>query len=355
MSNGRNQIEFLESYRDYVETTLEPVRLRVKSILTEWNGLDYWDSYSSARLPTPSPVQRVRVRIKRPESAVDKILRKPQKYPKGLNPSSFRQMKDTLGARVIVYFISQLPLIDREIRTSGTFELDPENPPVAYLSEGLYKQLDLDHIDRKEKESGYASIHYVIRLAEFPGEGEENPFFELQLRTMAEDLWGEVEHILGYKPDKRTSFAVRKQFMIISRSLEALDEHFNFLFEELARFQQEGAFEESDPLNAENLPFILRSLGLGCAQKEVDGLLKVLFSRGIDTVARLHRVASPRSIEIIRNVYLQESGRQPINFEFVANLANLDGVLEDTEVADRVRAQREFLEYWSNFKRDHKA
>lgn len=172
----------------------------------------------------------------------------------------------------------------------------------------------------------------------------------MQLRTLSEDLWGEIEHILGYKPGKRTSFAVRKQFNIISKNLEALDEHFNFLFEELSRFQEEVVFRDQDPLNAENLPHLLREVGLGCAQREIDGLLKLLFSRGIGKVEELRRVATARRIDMIRNAYLQEGGRQPINFEYVANLANLDGVEDERETVERIRAHREFLEFWGGFK-----
>lgn len=131
----------------------------------------------------------------------------------------------------------------------------------------------------------------------------------------------------------------------------ALDEHFNFLYEELARFQEEGVFSDSDPLNAENLPYILRELSLGCAQSEIDGLLKLLVSRGIGTVHELRSVATPRRVELIRNVYLQEAGRQPVNFEYVANLANLTGVDDENEMVERIRSHREFLEYWASFKR----
>jgi GTP pyrophosphokinase len=351
VGDGGDQRRFLEQYRHYVEGTLQPLQRRVKTLLADWKEPAYWAGYSlSGRHPTPSPIQRVRLRIKRPESAVDKILRKPESYPDSLTIESLRRMPDTVGARVIVYFLSQLSLVDREIRNSREFELSPEHPPIAYLPPHLHSELGLSHIERQEKESGYASIHYLLRLREGAEGAEENPCFELQLRTLSEDIWGEIEHVLGYKPEKRTSFAVRKQFKIISRELEALDEHFNFLFEELTRFQEEGVFGDFDPLNAENLPYVLREVGLGCAQREIDGLLKLLFSRGISTVHELRLVATPHRVDLIRNVYLQQGGRQPVNFEYVANLANLEGVEDEDEMIARIKAHREFLEFWAGFK-----
>ena len=350
MSDGHDQRRFLDEYRRYAENTLEPIQRQLKDLLAEWRSPDYWAAYSlSGRHPTPSPIQRVRIRIKRPESALDKILRKPESYPDALTIESLRRMPDTLGARVIVFFLSQLALVDREIRNSPHFELSSTHPPIAYLSPQMHSQLGLGHIQRQEKESGYASIHYLLRLKD--PSSSENPCFELQLRTLSEDLWGEIEHILGYKPGKRTSFAVRKQFNIISKNLEALDEHFNFLFEELSRFQEEVVFNDQDPLNAENLPHLLREVGLGCAQREIDGLLKLLFSRGIRTVQELRNVATSRRIDMIRNAYLLEGGRQPINFEYVANLANLDGIDDEKETIERIRSHREFLEYWGGFRK----
>lgn len=348
------QRQFLESYKTYVEATLEPTQRELKDLLAGWKRPGYWSKYSKrGRLPDPSPVQRTHTRIKRPESVVDKILRKSTDFPEGLRPPSFVKMQDALGARVIVYFISQIPLIDNEIRNNGSFDVSSAIPPIAYLGPDLHKQLTLSHIDRRDKESGYAAVHYVLRLRNSTLPSHDRPWFELQLRTLCEDLWGEIEHILGYKPDKRTSFAVRKQFRIISRELEAIDEHFNFLFEELSRFQEEGNFQDADPLNAENLPPVLAEVGLSCAQREIDGLLKVLVSRGLRSVGELRSVATARRLEVIRNNYRLVEGRHPMNFEVVANLCNLIEVTDEEEMTSRIRAQIEFLKVWASIKEEN--
>lgn len=135
MSDGNDQRLFLDDYRRYAESTLEPIQRQLKDLLAEWRNPTYWAAYSlSGRQPTPSPIQRVRIRIKRPESALDKILRKPESYPDALTIESLRRMPDTIGARVIVFFLSQLALVDREIRNSQHFELSPAHPPIAFIS-----------------------------------------------------------------------------------------------------------------------------------------------------------------------------------------------------------------------------
>ncbi len=79
--------------------------------------------------------------------------------------------------------------------------------------------------------------------------------------------------------------------------LERIDEHFNFLFEELSRFQEEGNFQDSDQLRCfENLPAVLSGVAgpQGVAQQEIDGLLKVHVSQGLRTVGELRSAATAR-------------------------------------------------------------
>jgi len=350
---------FLDQYKNYVQEVLSPTRKEVRSLFGQWRKPGYWEAKSDPdgseeqRAASPFPVQRVHVRIKRAESVVDKILRRPDVFDSGLAPESFRKMNDTLGVRVILYFLCHMPLIDRELtRLNDQLEMSDTYKPKAYLGEDLTKRLALLHLDRSEKESGYASIHYVVRLKNSVVPIENRPWFELQVRTLTEDIWGEVEHLLGYKPDKRTSFAVRKQFQIISKLLAAIDEHFNFLFEELSRFQAEVEYTEDDLLNAETLPPELSALGLGCSQNQIDGLLKLLMSRKVMTVRSLRGLAQFRLLEIIRNTYTLVKGRPPNSFEVVANLANLMGCNQEVEQIQRIKEWIAFLDTWQKLKED---
>jgi len=107
------------------------------------------------------------------------------------------------------------------------------------------------------------------------------------------------------------------------------------LYEELVRFQRDTARTgvlDDVLLNAENLPAVLGEYHLGCDQREVDGLLKILNSRGADTAGEFRRRATGR-VDTIRDFYRVEAGREPKNFEVVATIAMLRG----NEVADTVR------------------
>ncbi len=261
-------------------------------------------------------------------------------------------MYDTLGGRVVVYFLSNLPLVDRELRDSDVLEISPVGEPIAYLSQDLASQLGLSHLNVSHKDSGYASLHYVARFRSTALAGVQRPWFEIQVRTLAEDVWGEVEHVLGYKPDKRTSFAVKRQFRIIAPELTAIDEHFNLLYEELSRFQEEGIFRDTDPLNAENLPPVLSELGIGCAQSEIDGQLKLLASRGFGTVGDLREGSAGNRLEAVRNTYRSYRGRLPSDFETVAGIAAIRGLVDEAKIGGVIRSQIDVLEAWWGLKQE---
>ena len=126
---------FLDGYAAYVVDVLQPTQLEIKEMLTAWQQPTYWTKYQRTNsLPIPTPVRAAISRIKRPEQVVDKIFRKPQKFPDGLVPKSFETMYDTIGVRVVVYFLSHLPLIDRELRSNDTIEIAEVEPPEVYMA-----------------------------------------------------------------------------------------------------------------------------------------------------------------------------------------------------------------------------
>jgi hypothetical protein len=166
-------------------------------------------------------------------------------------------------------------------------------------------------------------LHYTLRLREGSVATEWRPWFELQVRTLAEDTWAEIEHVLGYKLDKRTGLAVSKQFEIISAHLNAIDEHFNFLRAEQERFQNESAFDETDPLNAENVVRVLSASDIRPAQVELNYMLKALVSQNVSTIGQLRSVATSANVKLIAEKYQEIKKQKPSNQEAVAHLAYL--------------------------------
>lgn len=351
MQDSEEMRKFLEDYKSYMENTLRPSREEVRSLFRKWKDPSYWGR-EQEHLPKQSPIHTVQIRIKRPESVVDKITRKREAFRDGLCPASFRKMNDTLAARLVTYFLRNLTLIDGELRKQeeeGLLEISKDDPPIAYMDQDLANRFGLMHLQLRRKESGYVSVHYILRLKNSVIPVAEPPWFELQVRTMTEHTWGEIEHVLGYKPEKSNSFTIQRQFQILSKLLGAVDELFNLIYEELARLQVGVEIEETHLLNAENLPRVLHELGVSCAQREIDGLLKLLVSRGVRDVGALRSLKSTRHIDLITSTYTNIEGRPPSNFEFVANLANLAGCDNEQEQVDRIKAQIATLKIWLEF------
>ncbi len=350
-SNSELHGQFLADYERYVATTLNPLQFGLREYLSEWRQPAAWAQQRDFESqPTPSPIYRTKVRVKRPESVVDKIFRKPDLYPQGLQAASMRRMNDVVGARIIVYFLSYLAIIDAKLRNDDRIEISSSPIPVAYLPQDSYESLGLKGFDRFDKTSGYNSLHYIARFRDQSFGEQKCPWFEIQVRTIAEDVWGEIEHVLGYKPDKKTSMSVKNQFKVISKQLSAIDHHFDFLFNELTRNQREGNFKDSDLLNAENLPAVLNEVGLGCAQSEIDSLLKLLNSRDVDTVQKLRQVATDQNLRLIRRVYHEEEHKQPIDFVVIASLAAITHASSEEEKGQLVKLQIRFVNAWEALK-----
>ena len=194
--------EFLDFYQSYATEVLKPTEQEIRKMFRRWMETDFWGDVTLSKLPTPSPIHWARTRIKRPESVVDKILNQPPTFPEGLARKSLRTMNDPVAGRVVVYFLSNLPQIHHQILkevAEGRLEISKRDPPIAFLSEELYCRLGLSDLNRATKESGYASIHYILRFKSEEISPENRPWFEIQVRTLAEHVWGEIEHILGYK------------------------------------------------------------------------------------------------------------------------------------------------------------
>ena len=331
---------FLNEYEQYELQVLKPTYDAIQKLLLEWEKPEYWEKYAvGKRVAIPSPIRMTLVRIKHPEKAVDKIFRKPDLFPDGLSAKSIHRMEDTIGVRIVVYFTSQIPLIDKELRSSGLFDISSNSPPEAYVSPDLLARLGLTHINQKYKESGYASVHYTVRLKESLVDIKQQPYFEIQVRTMAQELWSELEHVLAYKPENRPNLSAKLRLQNLSKQLATIDEQFNLLFEELIHHQETATYQESDLLNFENLPRLLLGLGIKCTLTDLKPILKVLTSRGINQIGDVLKLTTPRRLETIRNTYTSSLGRRPDAVEICAALAALKGVTSRQIEIERILSQ----------------
>jgi putative GTP pyrophosphokinase len=133
--------------------------------------------------------------------------------PKYLDP--LKDITDLAGVRVITHFPSSVKEIDRLI----TEEFD-----VIERSDKSVKLVE-------EERFGYQSIHYLVRiesdrarLAEY--ERFSDAIAEIQVRTILQHAWAEIEHDIQYKSATTIPTEIRRRFMSLAGMLEIADREF---------------------------------------------------------------------------------------------------------------------------------
>jgi putative GTP pyrophosphokinase len=345
-------LAFREAYWQHKNEVLEPTEAEIRTLLGRWRSHHYWARHHRQGhvpgLTIPSPVQRTDFRIKRLESVEDKIRRNPTDFKDGWVPASFHKMDDALGVRIVVYFLSDITLIHHELHSlAEDLEIRSDPRTMAYLPEGLPQRLNLGEVDREDKPSGYASVHYRCRLKRSVIDLDERPWIEIQVRTLAEDAWAEVHHLIGYKRERGTMVEVEEETRIISAHLKVIDEHFDLLRMRLGRAQEASSRpEDEDRLNAENLPVILQEMDLKADQREIDGLLRAMVSRGMLNAKELRTRATHERLALIRSEWQKLTGRPAQTFDIIGVIGTIPATAEADELKQRIKEWAEVANRW---------
>ena len=141
-----------------------------------------------------------------------------RKQLKGKTYASLDGISDLAGVRIILYFRDDVETVLRIINQEFFIHED-------------------ENVDRNDarKESGYTSIHRIISLHKDRQSLKEYSHFtdlkcEIQIRTVLQHAWSEIEHKIGYKPtfeDNSTSRKeIQKIFKLTARRLELIDNNF---------------------------------------------------------------------------------------------------------------------------------
>ena len=158
-------------------------------------------------------VHSIKYRLKSEEHLAEKIKRKWEIYHGIDGNNVFNNITDIIGVRILHLYQAQFPKIHQEILN----QIDEQEwyffePPKAYTwdpeSEAFYKDLN---INCEVKDSFYTSIHYIVEPR------ENSPIkCEIQVRTLFEEIWGEIDHSLNY-PEKNQSIACREQLRVLAK------------------------------------------------------------------------------------------------------------------------------------------
>lgn len=158
-------------------------------------------------------------RVKSRESLKEKLSRPDKIYRR------LEDVTDLVGVRIVTYF------------DDATFEI------AAAIERALHVHLG-DSRDKRRQLSadqfGYRSLHYVCSLAgeQRSKDGvEAGVRFEIQIRTILQHAWAEIEHDLGYKSAASVPVAIRRRFSRLAGLLELADEEFLSIRKELRAYE----------------------------------------------------------------------------------------------------------------------
>ena len=177
---------------------------------------------------------QITYRVKDKDSLSNKLLRKNNKY------SSIREITDLVGIRIVVYFEDDIDKIADIFKKE--FEIDFPNSVDK-------RQVDADKF-------GYRSLHYVAslnkaRLSLTEYKKFRNIKFEVQIRSILQHSWAEIEHDLGYKGESEIPETAKRTFYRVAALLEQADIEFVKLRKEIS--EHEIHIKEQIKTNNENV------------------------------------------------------------------------------------------------------
>ena len=160
-------------------------------------------------------IHSIKSRQKDPEHLRDKLMRK---YSKGYvitKETLLKEITDLNGVRILHLYQQQFPTIHKEIMKKITDFEDWKlvESPKAYTWEKESQQFFEDlGIKTEVKDTYYTSVHYVVK----PNNAKSDVTCEIQVRTLFEEIWGEIDHTINY-PHATNSIACKEQIRVLAK------------------------------------------------------------------------------------------------------------------------------------------
>ncbi|MGG6110279.1 RelA/SpoT domain-containing protein [Pantoea allii] len=161
-------------------------------------------------------------RTKDLEHLDEKISRKNKKNRKEKKPLITKNnvmdvITDIVGIRILHLHQGQFELIhDQLMKYVNDGDLSLYEDPKAYTWDPEYADFFRKKlIHTEQKESFYTSVHYV-----FKANAESKLTCEVQVRTLFEEVWGEIDHTVNY-PIESKDMVIKEQLKVFARIVGA--------------------------------------------------------------------------------------------------------------------------------------
>ena len=160
-----------------------------------------------------NPIHHIDSRLKSPSSMMEKLERKG--LPQTVEAAE-ENLTDIAGVRIVCNYLEDIYHIRSLLLHQRDVELVRER----------------DYI-KNPKESGYRSLHLIIRIPVFLSSHTELVPVEVQIRTIAMDFWASLEHQLRYKSDQETTRQLRIRLQKCAEISASLDIEMQEIYREI--------------------------------------------------------------------------------------------------------------------------
>ncbi len=231
-------------------------------------------------------VHSITSRVKERSDIQRKLERAEEKY------IELNDITDISGIRIITYFADEVDRIAEIIQKE--FDIDEEH------SVDKRELLDPDRF-------GYLSLHYVAKLSATRLKLTEYQRFsdckvEIQIRSILQHTWAEIEHDLGYKSKQAVPKEIRRRFSRLAGLLELADDEFEQIRDSLREYEATVSKQIADTptsvlINQASLSAFIKNSSLvhridrGIASMKAGQIIKDTDAEMLsNTIAELHYV-----------------------------------------------------------------
>lgn len=155
----------------------------------------------------------IKYRVKDAEHLRGKLIRKAQKGVAVNGENLFDAITDLAGIRIIHLHTTQMEVIHQAILSIlEEQQLNLVEEPNANCWDVEYEEIFKAYgIKPRSRSSMYTTVHYVIRANQ-----KTNVSCEVQIRTLMDEVWGEVSHRVNY-PEESPNLNCQDQLKVLAR------------------------------------------------------------------------------------------------------------------------------------------
>ena len=164
-----------------------------------------------ATLNDRSPIHHIEYRIKTLDSIVEKLQRRGHAVT---IDNIYAYVQDVAGIRIICNYLDDIYYLRRLLTRNESFRVLQE----------------VDYI-KTPKPSGYRSLHLIVEVPIVISEGTLHLPVEIQLRTIAMDMWASLEHELRYTSDRQFTEQDAARLRLCSDAISEIDREMQDIYQ----------------------------------------------------------------------------------------------------------------------------